>query len=363
MKIEFNNIYKQDKPLFNRFIENTKKIFKKGNFILGNEVRMFENQFSSYTKNKFCVSCANGSDALYIAIKSLNLNHFHEIIIPDMTYIATASAVINNGCKLRIADVNLTNGNVDQKKIIKKINKNTKAIIIVSLWGYTPVIDELKKICKRKKITLIEDAAQSIGSYNEKGQNSGSIADISCFSFFPGKNLGAYGDGGAIVTNNKKYYKSMLKIRTHGALKKFKHDVIGINSRLDTIQASILSEKLKRIDLINNKRRKIAKFYFKFLNNKKIYLFKDINERSCFHQFVILVKNRKKFTNYLAKSQIPFGYHYPYSIHNLKAIKNFCKDKNFKNSLLISSRCVSLPIDPNLTRNQLKYITNKINLF
>ena len=110
MKIEFNNIYKQDKPLFNRFIENTKKIFKKGNFILGNEVRMFENQFSSYTKNKFCVSCANGSDALYIAIKSLNLNHFHEIIIPDMTYIATASAVINNGCKLRIADVNLENG-------------------------------------------------------------------------------------------------------------------------------------------------------------------------------------------------------------------------------------------------------------
>ena len=330
MKIEFNNIYKQDKPLFNRFIENTKKIFKKGNFILGNEVRMFENQFSSYTKNKFCVSCANGSDALYIAIKSLNLNHFHEIIIPDMTYIATASAVINNGCKLRIADVNLTNGNVDQKKIIKKINKNTKAIIIVSLWGYTPVIDELKKICKRKKITLIEDAAQSIGSYNEKGQNSGSIADISCFSFFPGKNLGAYGDGGAIVTNNKKYYKSMLQIRTHGALKKFKHDVIGINSRLDTIQASILSEKLKRIDLINNKRRKIAKFYFKFLNNKKIYLFKDINERSCFHQFVILVKNRKKFTNYLAKSQIPFGYHYPYSIHNLKAIKNFVKIKILK---------------------------------
>ena len=113
---------------------------------------MFENQFSSYTKNKFCVSCANGSDALYIAIKSLNLNHFHEIIIPDMTYIATASAVINNGCKLRIADVNLTNGNVDQKKIIKKINKNTKAIIIVSLWGYTPVIDELKKSVKEKKL-------------------------------------------------------------------------------------------------------------------------------------------------------------------------------------------------------------------
>lgn len=363
MKIEFNNISKQDKPLFNKIINNTKKIFKKGNFILGNEVKIFENQFSSYTKNKFCVSCANGSDALFIAIKSLKLKYFHEVIIPDMTYIATASAVINNGCKLRIADVNLANGNVNQKKIIEKINKNTKAIIIVSLWGFTPVIDELKKICKRKKIILIEDAAQSIGSSNEKGQNSGNIADISCFSFFPGKNLGAYGDGGAIVTNNKKYYKSMLQIRTHGALKKFKHNVIGINSRLDTIQASILSEKLKRIDLINNKRRKIAKFYLKHLSNKQIYLFKGINIGSCFHQFVVLVKNRKKFTNYLAKFKIPYGYHYPYSIHKLKAIKNFCRDKNFKNSLLISSRCVSLPIDPNLTQNQLEYITNKINLF
>lgn len=363
MKIEFNNIYKQDKPLFNKIINKTKKIFKKGNFILGNEVSIFEKQFSSYTKNKFCITCANGSDALYIAIKSLNLKHFHEVIIPDMTYIATASAVINNGCKLRIADVNLTNGNVNQTKLIEKINKNTKVIIIVSLWGYTPVINDLKKICEKKKILLIEDAAQSIGSYNEKGQKSGNIADISCFSFFPGKNLGAYGDGGAIVTNNKKYYKSMLRIRTHGALKKFKHDVIGINSRLDTIQASILSEKLKRIDSINNKRRKIAKFYFSFLNNKKIYLFRDIHEGSCFHQFVILVKNRKKFTNYLSKFKIPYGYHYPYSIHKLKAIRNFCIDKNFKNSLLISTNCVSLPIDPNLTQNQLKYIVNKINLF
>ena len=363
MKIEFNNIYNQDKILFKKIISNTKKIIKKGNFILGEEVKKFEKKFSNYTKNKFCVSCANGSDALYIAIKSLNLREKDEIIIPDMTYIATASAVINNGCKLRLADVNLENGNINQDNVIKKINKNTKVIIIVSLWGYTPTIDRLKQICKKKKITIIEDAAQSIGSKNIDGLNSGSIADISCFSFFPGKNLGAYGDGGAIVTNNEKIYKSALRLRTHGALKKFKHDVIGINSRLDTIQASILTEKLDRIDLINNKRRKIAEYYFNNLNNKKIYLFNGLNKDCCFHQFVVLVKEKKNFIQYLKKNKIPFGFHYPYSIHKLKAIKNFSIDRDLKNSLLISSRCISLPIDPYLNKKQLSYITKKINLF
>ena len=139
--------------------------------------------------------------------------------------------------------------------------------------------------------------------------------------------------------------------------------MIGINSRLDSIQASILNEKLKRIDLINNKRRIIAKYYFKNLKNKKIYLFRKINEGSCFHQFVILVKNRNRFTSYLKKNKIPFGFHYPYSIHRLKAIKGYYTDKKFKNSLKISSRCVSLPMDPYLNKKKLDFIIKKINLF
>ena len=196
-----------------------------------------------------------------------------------------------------------------------------------------------------------------------KGINSGNIGDISCFSFFPGKNLGAYGDGGAVVTNNKKIYKSILGLRTHGAIKKFKHEFIGINSRLDTVQASILNEKLKRINIINNKRRNIAEYYFKNLQNKKIYLFKKIFKGSCFHQFVILSKQRNRFIEYLKTKKIPFGFHYPYSLHKLEAIKKYCIDKNFKNSLKISSRCVSLPIDPNLKKKQLKYIVKQINSF
>ena len=300
---------------------------------------------------------------MYLAIKSLKLNKNDEVIIPDMTYIATASAVINNGCKLRLVDVNLENASINQEQILKKINSKTRAIIVVNLWGFSADYQSLKKICKKKNIVLIEDAAQSIGSFNEKKINSGNIGDIACFSFFPGKNLGAYGDGGAVVTNNKKFYKSILQLRAHGALKKFKHEVIGINSRLDSIQASILNEKLKRINLINNKRRNIAKYYFDNIKNKKIYLFNKINKGSCFHQFVVLVKQRDKFTSFLKKNQIPFGFHYPYSLHKLKAIKKYFIDKNFKNSLMISSRCVSLPIDPNLNKKKLNYIIKKINSF
>ncbi len=362
MKIDFNNIYYQDKVIFKKITYGIKQIIKTNQFILGKEVRKFEKNFSEFTKTKFCVGCANGSDALYLAVKSLNLKKNDEVIIPDMTYIATASAVINNGCKLRIADVDIENASIDQNEIIEKINTNTKAIIIVNLWGHCANYTKLKEICEKKNICLIEDAAQSIGSINDEGINSGNIGHIACFSFFPGKNLGAYGDGGAVVTNKKNIYEKILKLRTHGAKKKFKHELIGINSRLHTMQAVVLNHKLKRINLINNKKRKIASYYLKNINNKKIQLFK-ISKNSCFHQFVILVNQRNKFLKYLAKFKIPFGFHYPYTIHSLPAIKKYCKDKNFKNSIKIAKKGVSIPIDPFLQKKQLDFIIKKINLF
>ena len=362
MEIEFNNIFRQDKIIIDKIIKGIKSIIKKSNFILGEEVKKFEKSFSKFTKTKYCIGCANGSDALFLAIKSLNLKKNDEVIIPDMTYVATASAVINNGCKLRIADVNIENASIDQKEVIKKINSNTRAIIIVNLWGFSANYKNLKNLCEKKNIILIEDAAQSIGSVNSEGVNSGNIGHIACFSFFPGKNLGAYGDGGAVVTNNKKIYEKILKLRTHGATEKFKHELVGINSRLHSMQAVVLNQKLKRISLINNKKRKIANYYFKNINNKKIKLFK-ISRNSCFHQFVILVNKRQRFLNYLTKYKIPYGFHYPYTIHNLPAFKKFCKDKKFKNSIQIAKCGVSIPIDPFLNKKQLDFIIKKINLF
>lgn len=362
MKIDFNNIYRQDKILLPKILNDLKKTIKKSSFILGEEVKNFEKNFSKFTKTKYCVGCANGSDALYLAIKALNLKKKDEVIIPDMTYVATASAVINNGCKLRIADVDIRNASIDQEQVINLINRNTKAIILVNLWGHSAVYDNLRKICEKKKIFLIEDAAQSVGSINDNGVNSGNIGHIACFSFFPGKNLGAYGDGGAVVTNSKIIYEKIFKLRTHGANKKFKHEIVGINSRLHTMQAVILNHKLRRINIINNKKRKIAQYYYKKINNKKIQLF-NISANSCFHQFVVLVKNRKLFLQHLTKNKIPYGFHYPYTIHNIKAFKKYCIDKKFENSVLISKRGVSLPMDPYLKKKQLDYIINKINCF
>jgi UDP-2-acetamido-2-deoxy-ribo-hexuluronate aminotransferase len=360
MKIKFNDIYKQDKKIVPEILKNLKNIIIKSDFILGNDVRLFEKKLSKFVGTKYCVSCANGSDALYLVIKSLDLKKADEVIVPAMTYVATASAVINNNVRLRLADVNLRDGSINQNDVIKKINKRTKAIIFVNLWGHCSVYDKLKKICKQKKIVLIEDAAQSIGATNLKNIKSGKIGDISCFSFFPGKNLGAYGDGGAILTGNKKTYEKILKLRVNGAKNKFQYDYIGINSRLDNIQASILNLKLKNIDNLNNKKRLIAKYYYLYLKNKKIQLF-DIGLKSCFHQFVILVKKRSEFLKYLDKNKIPFGLHYPYSINKLKAFKYHSSDKNLDVADRIGKDCVSLPIDPNLKKIQIKYIVDKIN--
>ncbi len=362
MKIKFNDIFEQDKNLHAYIMQEIKNIIKKSDFILGNEVKKFEKKLSNFVGSKYCISCANGSDALYLAIKSLNLKKTDEIIVPAMTYVATASAVINAGSKLRLADVNKSDASINQKDVISKINNKTKAIIIVNLWGHCSDYSLLKKICNKKKITLIEDAAQSIGAKNFNNINSGKIGHISCFSFFPGKNLGAYGDGGAIITDNKKLYEIISQLRLNGSKNKFEYNYIGINSRLDNIQACILNHKIKNIKSINNKKREIADFYYKNLRNKKITLFK-IGKKSCFHQFVILVNNRRLFLRYLKKNKIPFGFHYPYSIDKLKAFKPYCNDNKLLVSNEIGQKCVSLPIHPNLKKKELLYIAKKINNF
>ena len=362
MKIKFNDIYQQDKILLPSIFREIKKIVKNTDFILGGEVNKFETNFSRFVNTKYCISCANGTDALFLALKSLKLKKNDQVIVPAMTYVATASVVINAGYKLRLADVNINDGSIDQNDVLKKINKKTKAIIFVNLWGHCSNYSKLKKICDRKKITLIEDASQSIGAKNSENIKSGKIGHIACFSFFPGKNLGAYGDGGAVVTDNKKIYDTILKLRINGAKNKFEYDLIGINSRLDTVQACVLNFKLKRINKLNNLRRKVAKFYDKNLLNTKIKTF-NIQNNSCFHQYVLLVDNRKKFTDYLKKNKIPFGYHYPYSIDKLKAFKKLCDDKNLKISRIIAAKSISLPIHPNLKSNELNYIVKKINQY
>jgi len=360
--IKFLDIFNQDKNLHLSIIRDIKKTFENGDFILGNSVSKFENKFSNFCSSKFAIGCANGTDALTIALKSLNLKKNSEVIIPAMTYCSTAFSVINANLKPVLVDIEYMKSTMDIKQLKKKINKKTKVIIPVHLYGSVVNIDEIRKIVKNKNIYIVDDCAQAHGAKDKNGKKVGSLADISTFSLYPGKNLGAYGDAGIITTNNKRYYLIMRKLRNLGSEKKFEHDLVGMNSRLDSIQAVILYHKIKQLQNLNLKRKKIAYFYDTRINNKKIKKI-QYSKFSVYHQYVILVDERNKFIKYLQKSKIQYGFHYPFAIHQLKVFKNYFKGENYPNAEILSKNGISIPIDPNLTKKEISFIINKLNNF
>ena len=311
--IKFLDINKQDKPIKNKITRNIKKVISNSNFILGDYVEIFEKSFAKFCGTKYAISCANGTDALTIALKILNLPKDSEVIIPAMTYCSTAFAVINAGLKPVLVDISSFEPTISLERLKNKITNKTKVILPVHLYGSVVNINKIKKIIKNKKIFLIDDCAQAHGAYLNK-KRVGSLTDISCFSLYPGKNLGAYGDAGIITTNNKKFYEKIKNFRNLGSTIKFVHTQIGFNSRLDTIQASILIEKLKLLDKYNKQRIKIANIYDKKITNKKLIKL-NYSRGSVYHQYVIMTNNRKRLINLFKKNNIQFGFHYPKSIN------------------------------------------------
>ena len=362
--IKFLDVYRQDKNLHKSIIKDINKLFKKNDFILGREVINFENNFAKFCKSKYAISCANGTDAITIALKSLNLPDQSEVIIPAMTYCSTAFAVINANLKPVLVDTEYLKPTMNLNDLKRKITKKTKVILPVHLYGSIANLKGIKKLIKNKKIFLIDDCAQAHGAFEDSSNKSnkkiGSTCDISCFSFYPGKNLGAYGDAGIITTNNKKYYKIIKKIRNLGSEKKFIHEYIGVNSRLDTIQAIILNKKIKRLTNLNKKRQKIARIYNIKINNKKIVKLK-YSKSSVYHQYVILVKDKKKLIELFKKKGIGFSFHYPFAIHQLKVFKKQFKNKKFKNAERIAKEGISIPIDPNLSKKNIHIIIHTLN--
>ncbi len=363
--MKFLDIYNQDKKIFKNILSDFKKNISNGDFILGSSVKVFEKKFASFCHAKYAIGCGNGTDALTIALKSLNLPKDSEVIIPAMTYCSTAFAVINANLKPILVDIDSMKPTISVEKIKSKINPKTKVIIPVHLYGSSADIKKIKILIKNKNIKIIDDCAQAHGAYDDSLKNKrriGSTSDISCFSFYPGKNLGAYGDAGIITTNIKRYYTIINKIRNLGSNKKFFHDYVGVNSRLDTVQASILIRKLNYLDKNNQKRRRIAKIYNNKINNIKVK--KLIYSKSCvFHQYVILTKNRKKLIQIFKKKRIPFGFHYPSSINKITSLKKYFKNQKYPNAERISKEGISLPIDPNLTNKNLIKIIKVINSF
>ena len=360
--IKFLDIYKQDKKLHLSILNNFKKIFKKGDFILGNDVANFEKNFSKFCNSKFSIGCANGTDALTIALKSLNLKKNSEVIIPAMTYCSTAFSVINANLKPILVDTEFMKSTISITDLKKKINNKTKVIMPVHLYGSVININEIKRLIRGKNIYIIDDCAQAHGAKDDNGNRVGSLADISTFSLYPGKNLGAYGDAGVITTNNKKFYTTIKKLRNLGSLVKFKHDLVGMNSRLDSLQAIILNHKLKHLSKFNSKRRKIASEYDNKIVNKKIEKLR-YSKFSVYHQYVLIIKKRDKFIRYLKKSKIQYGFHYLFAIHQLEVFKKYFKREKFPNSEMLAKNGISIPIDPNLSKKEINYIISKLNSF
>lgn len=363
MKVKFLDLKKNYINIKREIDEKILNIINKTGFINSSYITDFENNFAKYNNIKYCVGVANGTDALEIAVNSLNLPKDSEIITVGNTFIATCLSVVNNGYKLRLCDINKDNYMMNINKLEKLINNKTKVIIPVHLFGHSVDMYPLMEIANKYNLYVIEDCAQAHGCLY-KNRKVGTIGDIGCFSFYPGKNLGGFGDGGCIITNNDKIYQKCKKIKNLGSEVKYYHEIIGRNSRMDGIQAGILDVKLKYLDDNNKKRLDNAKLYITNLSFCENVILPKIEDYCVpvFHLFVIRLKNKKtrdSLQKYIEDNGIETGIHYPVSINNMECFSKIELDET-EISNNYSQKILSLPIYPELEEKEIKYICNNI---
>ena len=352
--IKIFDLKEQYKDFGNIIDKKVMNILSSGNYILGENVKQFEEKTKKYLNGKYTLSCNSGTDALVLSLRALGIQSGDEVITSPFSYFATAESISLVGAKPVFADINPHTFNINPKNITKLINKKTKAVLSVNLFGQACELDNINKITREHDIKHIEDCAQSFGAtYNNK--QTGTYGDMGCYSFFPTKNLGCFGDGGLVVVKNKKNYDILKKLRTHGGIKRNQHDLIGYNSRLDEIQAVILNIKLSFLDSFLKKRKIIADIYSKSIINDKIRLpFTYKKSVHTFNQFTIRVKNRKKLELHLKKHKVPYGIYYSMPIYKYNAYKS----NNYKPLPMvekIAKECLSIPIYPELPiRNVMK---------
>lgn len=348
------------------------EVIMQSSFIKGKDVKQFENELAAYLGVKHVIACANGTDALQIALMALDLSLGDEIITPDFTFISTVEVNALLGLKPLLSDVDPRYFTLDPADIETMITPKTRAIIPVHLFGQCAPMEEIIAIAKKHNLTIIEDAAQALGAEytfkNGEKKKAGTLGDIGTTSFFPSKNLGAFGDGGAIFTNNDDLATKMRGIANHGMKVKYYHDYVGINSRLDTLQAALLRVKLRYLDQYHLARQKAAKYYDEAFRNNENIVIPERNPSSnhIFHQYTLLIKNglRNQLKEYLAENNIPSMVYYPVPMHKQIAYEylNY-SDDSLPVSTRLCSEVLSLPMHTELDEEQLAYITEKVNRF
>lgn len=324
--------------------EKIARVLSHGKYILGPEVAELEERLCEYTGAKYCITCANGTDALQLALMAIGVGPGDEVITPAFSYIAAAEAISLLGAKPVYVDVNGYDFNIDTSLIECSITSKTKAILPVSLYGRPADFDQINKIADRFNIPVIEDAAQSFGAVY-KGRKSGNLSTIACTSFFPTKPLGCYGDGGAVFTSDEGIAKIIRQIARHGQQSRYYHTILGVNSRLDTIQAAILLCKIDLLDKEILERQSLSKVYNESLKKLAHLVVPDTDTRfyqSAWAQYTLRTKDRARFIEYIKKSNIPHAVHYPLPLNSQPAVAD--TDRELKQSEKLAQEVVSLPL-------------------
>ncbi|MBI4225669.1 DegT/DnrJ/EryC1/StrS family aminotransferase [Candidatus Roizmanbacteria bacterium] len=363
-RIPFLNLKKQYRSIKKEIDVAIQNVINDSTFSGGPYVEKFEKKFAKFIGTKYAVGLNSGTSALHLALKILNTKQGDEVIVPVNTFIATAWAVSYLGAKPVFVDCDRETWQLDPRKIEKKITSKTKAIIGVHLFGQPFDIDAVKRIADRHKLYLVEDCAQAHDA-KYKGKTVGTFGDVACFSFYPTKNLGAFGEGGALVTNNPKYALRAKILRNQGSSIKYYHEEIGFNMRMEGIQAAILDVKLKHLNQWNKRRQEIAKTYQTLIKNPNITMQQQpVWAESVYHLFVITVNQRERFIKHLKKNGVESMIHYPIPCHLQKAYRHLeYKRGDFPLVEEYAKHCVSIPLNPEMTNQDVNRICRIINKY
>lgn len=370
MKIQFSDLGAQHRELEKQLNSALKRCIKRGDFILGEDVRLFEEEFAKFCNTRYAVGVGSGTSALFLALKALNIGSGDEVIVPAFTYIATAFAVSYTGARPVFVDIDEKTYNIDVTKIKQAITNKTKAIIPVHLYGQPASMPEVLEIARKNNLKVIEDAAQAHGSSIKMEDGSrhktGGLSDIGCFSFYPSKNLGALGDGGMVVTNNADVYNKINMLRNYGRVSKYSHSMIGYNDRLDTLQAAILRLKLRKLDKWNKMRQDAALIYNQILGGIPgiITPYSSSSVKHVYHVYAIRIQKRDQLYDRLNKLGIGAIVHYPVPLHLQEAYKNLGHQAGeFPVSERTAREIISLPMYPHIKKAQIRFVCETIKGF
>lgn len=360
--IEYENLSLLNAPFFDDYVKAFNRTLKSGWYILGNEVKQFENEFASYCNTNFCIGVANGLDALILALKVFNFEKGSEVIVPSNTYIATILSILHNDLKPVLVEPDIETYNINPALIEEAITPSTRAIMVVHLYGKLCNMEKINAIAKKYNLRVIEDCAQAHGAKFLETP-AGAFGDVGAFSFYPTKNLGALADAGAITTNDNNLAEKFKALRNYGSHKKYYNDFVGVNSRLDEVQAAFLSVKLKSLDAINDHKRKLAHLYLHELKSDFIKPIVNKDYFDVYHIFSIRHPQRDKLKDYLLNNNIKTEVHYPVAPNKQKAMIGIIDNTKTPIAETIHSTTLSLPISYFHTTDDVARVIDVMNKF